>query len=159
MSAEGGADVALEIWASGVATLDFASMKDLHAKSGGFGFDFRYSGSGNATLSTPSPGTLHSENADYSAIKVSASVKLARVGEVPLLRDTPLSELVKMMEGVAGQLGHAGSAGSAAPPPQAPVRGIDSAPVFASTQYTCAGDALTIRGAEQRMEWTFKRQP
>ncbi len=156
-SAQGGADVALRIWASGMATVDFSEMKDVHATSSGFGFDFRYSGTGSATLSTPSASTLHSENADFSAMKVSASVRFRGASTVPLLKETPLSELVKMTEGLAAAAGKPAAAAASAVPARAPVRGIDSAPVFASTSYSCAGDTLTIRGEGQHLQWVFAR--
>lgn len=162
VSAQGGANVALEIAPSGASTIDFTPMADVNAVSRGFSFDFRYSGKASAMLSSPTRGNLQAQNADYAGLHVSATVKLPGAGAIPLFKDKPVSELAAMGAALAGSKGLPKGLASAASSPAAaqaegPAKGIDSNPVFASNRYTCEGDALSFRGGEHGFEWLFAR--
>jgi hypothetical protein len=162
VDAQGGANIALQIAPSGASLLDFGPMSDIRATSSGFSFEFRYSGKATATLKTPSPGTVTSEQSDYSGLRVTASAKLPGAGSVALFKDTPLTQLANMGAALAGvgKGGAAkGAASAAAPAASGAVAtpGIDSSPVFSSNRYTCGGDSLRLYGGEQPLEWVFER--
>jgi hypothetical protein len=158
LSGEGGANVTLQIPASGAATIDFTPMSEVHVKGAAFAFDFHYAGTASAILTTPTRGTFHSDGANYAALKVSATMKFPGAAPMPLFKDTPVSELASMATGLSAlgqKLGRAGSAAPAAP--AGPARGIESAPIFSSSQYSCTEDQLILHSAEQKVEWSFKR--
>jgi hypothetical protein len=155
VTAAGGEGVKMDAEASGATTLYFASMSDIRASGAGVLFDFRYSGKATAKLKTPSIGKFESENADYSALKVTANVKVPGAGFIPMFKDTPVADLVKMADGMAGAVKNLPGA-PAAPAPGAPTKGIDAAPVFSSSSYVCRPDSLTLTGPQQT-EWTFLR--
>jgi hypothetical protein len=164
MSAQGGANVTLDIAPTGASVIDFGPMADVHATGPQMSFDFRYSGKATATIRSPSRGTLQSESADYAGLRVTANVKLPGAGSIPLFKDTPLTELATMGTALAGgvkglpKAKPAASAPAASQPDTAP-KGIDSNPVFASNHYTCEGSSLTLRGGEHQFEWQFSRSP
>jgi hypothetical protein len=163
ITAQGGANVTLEIAPSGASVIDFGPMADVHATGPSMSFDFRYSGKATGTLKSPSRGTLRSESADYSALRVTANVKLPGAGSISLFKDTPLTELATMggaLAGVAKGLPKAKSAAAAASSqPGTSPQGIDSNPVFASSSYTCEGNSLSLHGGKQGFEWQFTRSP
>jgi hypothetical protein len=156
VTAAGGEGVKMDAEASGATTLYFASMSDIRASGAGVVFDFRYSGKATAKLKTPSIGKFESENADYSALKVTANVKVPGAGFIPMFKDTPVADLVKMADGMAGAV--KGPPGAQAAPSAAPgaPKGIEPAPVFSSSSYVCRPDSLTLSGPQQT-EWTFLR--
>jgi hypothetical protein len=164
VKAQGGANVLLEIAPSGASVIDFGPMSDVHATSSGFSFDFRYSGKATATLKSATRGSLDSENENYAALRVTATAKLPGAGAIPLFKDTPVAELAKMGSALVGAgKGLPKAPTSAAAPsavkPGTPANGIDSNPVFASTRYTCEGDALSLQGGERGFTWLFVRAP
>jgi hypothetical protein len=140
VSAEGGANVTLDVASSGASTLDFTPMDLIKATGRGFNFDFRYSGKATALLSTPTRGILESKDASYAALRVTANVQLPGAGSIPLFKDKPVTELAAMGAALAGAAkGLAKGAPSAAASPGAavgatPAQGIDSNPVFASNR-------------------------
>ena len=155
VKAAGGAGVAMSIAASGKTELDFGSMADIQAGGQGMSFDFRYSGTATGRLKTPVRGQFESESPDYSKLKVTANVKLPGAAFVPMFKDTPISEVAKMAEGIAAAAkGVPGVPG--APPGPAP-KGIDAAPIFSSSSYECRPDSLTLTGA-QDLVWEFVRE-
>ena len=162
VSAQGGANVTLDIAPSGASVIDFGPMADVHATGPSLNFDFRYSGKATATIKSPSRGTLQSENADYAGLRVTANVKLPGAGSIPLFKDTPVTELATMGAALAGgvkglsKVKPAASAPAAVSQPGTP-KGIDSNPVFASNRYTCEGNSLQFRGGDQAFEWQFSR--
>jgi hypothetical protein len=157
VTAAGGEGVKMEAAASGATTLDFASMSDIRATGAGVAFDFRYSGKATATLKTPAIGKFESENADYSTLKVTANVKVPGAGSIPMFKDTPVADLVKMANGMAGAVKNMPGAGAApGAAPGGPAKGIDAAPVFSSSSYVCRPDSLILSGPQQT-EWTFVR--
>jgi hypothetical protein len=149
VSVDGGANVGLSIADTGKAVLDFAPMAPINGKSGAANFDFRYSGTASATLTTKTRGSISSENPDYSGLKVSASFGMPGVGKMPIFKDKPVAELAKVAAGIAG----AKAPGAAAAPPP----GIDANPIFSTSSYTCEGSALTLVSATPAVTWTFKR--
>jgi hypothetical protein len=149
VKAAGGAGVKMQIEPSGKTTLDFASMENVIASGPSINFDFRYAGTATGTLTTPARGKFESENSDYSKLKVSANVKVPGAGTVPMFKDTPIPELVKMASGMAAAA--TGAPGAAGAP-----KGIDSAPIFSSSAYECRPDSLTLTGA-QNVVWEFVR--
>jgi len=157
VKAAGGAGVTMQVAPSGATTLDFGPMANIVAASSGVSFDFRYSGKATGTLKTPVVGKFESENPDYSKMTVTANVKVPGAGTIPMFKDTPMAELVKMASGVAaaakGAPGAPGAPGAAA---GAPPKGIDSAPIFSSSTYECRPDSLTLSGA-QNLVWEFER--
>lgn len=156
MKASGGAGVSMQIAASGATTLDFGPMAKIVASGSGVGFDFRYSGKATGTLKTPVTGKFESENPDYSKMSVSANVKVPGAGTIPMFKDTPMPELVKMASGVAAAAKGAPGSPGATPGALAPPKGIDSAPIFSSSSYVCRPDSLTLSGA-QNLVWEFVR--
>jgi hypothetical protein len=83
-------------------------------------------------------------------------VKVPGAGFIPMFKDTPIADLVKMADGMAGAVkglpGAPAAPGAAAGAP----KGIDAAPVFSSSSYVCRPDSLTLSGPQQA-EWTFVR--
>lgn len=150
-SAEGGANLGLQISPSGDSVLDLSPMAPIKGTAAGASFEFRYSGKATATLTTPARGVLGSSKSDYSALRVTANVDVPGAGKIALLKDKPMSELAQMAAGIAGA-----KAPGTAPANGAP-RGIDSSPVFSNTRYTCEGDTLTLHGGAQALEWVFAR--
>lgn len=165
IDAQGGANVTLDVAPSGASVIDFGPMEDVHAKGPSMSFDFRYAGKASAMLKSTTRGTLESSNADYSGLRVTATVKLPGAGNIPLFKDKPLTELASLGTALAGASkglpGAKPAAGAAAAPSASqlgtPGKGIDSSPVFASNRYTCEGDALSLRGTEQSFVWQFVR--
>lgn len=163
VTAEGGANVTLDVASSGASTIDFTPMELIKATGRGFKFDFRYSGKATALLSTPARGTLEGKDASYAGLRVTANVQLPGAGSIPLFKDKPLTELATMGVALAGAAkGLAKGVPSAAAAPGAPggatpAQGIDSNPVFASNRYTCEGNSLSFRGGERGFEWLFTR--
>jgi hypothetical protein len=152
VKAAGGAGVTMRIEPSGKTALDFGSMENVIASGSGMSFDFRYARTATGTLKTPARGKFDSENSDYSKLKVTANVKVPGAGTVPMFKDTPIPELVKMASGMAAAAkGLPGAAGAAGAP-----KGIDSAPIFSSSAYECRPDSLTLTGA-QNVVWEFVR--
>ena len=144
----------MQIEPSGKTALDFGSMANISAGGSGVSFDFRYTGKATGTLKTPVLGKFESESPDYSKLKVTANVKVPGAGRVPMFKDTPISDLVKMAEGMAraakGAPGVPGAPAAAAP------KGIDSTPIFSSSSYVCRPESLTLTGA-QNLVWEFVR--
>lgn len=151
VKASGGRGVKMTIEPSGKTTLDFGSMENILAGGSGMSFDFRYSGTATGTLKTPSLGKFESENPDYSKLKVSANAKIPGAGAVPVFKDTPVADLVKMASGMA-----AAAKGAPGAPAMGAPKGIDSAPIFSSSAYECRPDSLTLTGA-QNLVWEFVR--
>lgn len=163
ISAHGGANVTLDVAPSGASVIDFGPMSDVRATGASLNFDFRYSGKASGTLKSPSRGILQSEAADYTGLRVTATIKLPGAGSVPLLKETPVTQLANMGVALAGAgKGSPKAKPSAAAPSSAsqlgtPAKGIDSNPIFASSRYTCEGNSLSLRGGEQGFEWLFAR--
>ena len=147
-TAEGGANVTMNIVATGDTVIDFGPMAPINAKGAGVSFDFQYSGKASATLSTPTRGALASSKADYAGLRVTASVQIPGATKVGLFKNKPVSELAQMATAVAGAKAPAG-----APPP-----GLDSTPIFSTSRYTCADGMLTLDSSDQlAAKWTFVR--
>jgi len=147
-TAEGGANVAMKIAATGDTVVDFGPMAPINAKGAGVGFDFQYSGKATAALSTPTRGAIASSKADYAGLRVTASVQIPGAAKVDLFKNKPVSELAQMAAAVAG-----GKVATGAPPP-----GLDSAPIFSTSRYTCADGVLTLDNGDQlAAKWTFVR--
>jgi hypothetical protein len=147
VSAEGGANLALKIAASGESVVDFGAMSPVNGKGAGASFDFQYSGKASGTLTTPTRGTIASSKSDYSGLKVTTNVQIPGAGKIALFKNKPVSELAQMAAAVAG-----GKAPAAGAPP-----GIDSSPVFSNSRYTCEGDTLSLSGDKLAAEWVFTR--
>ena len=152
MSAEGGDGMTMQVAPTGVTEIDFTRMSDIRAKSPAVNFDFKYSGKARGTLTTPTAGKIESKQADYAGLRVTANVKLPGAGSMPMFKDTPISDLVKMAEGMAAKTG-APSTPAAGKPPQ----GIDATPVFSSSRYTCSPELLTLQGDQLDVVWLFAR--
>lgn len=153
---EGGENVKLEIEGSGKSAIDFSEMADIHANTPAFKFDFRYSGKATATLIADSE-TLTSADADWSGLRVTATANIPGIGKMPLVQDTPVSQLAALGKGVADSLG----IDSAAPPnaPPAP-QGIDASPVLSKSSFTCADGVLKITSKQAAgATWEFAKQP
>lgn len=147
-TAEGGANVAMKIAATGDTVVDFGPMAPINGKGAGVSFDFQYSGKATATLSTPTRGAIASSKADYAGLRVTASVQIPGAAKMDLFKNKPVSELAQMAGAVAG-----GKAATGAPPP-----GLDSAPIFSTSRYTCADGVLTLDNGDQlAAKWTFVR--
>ena len=155
---DSGAGVTMQIGSNGATTLDFASMSDIRASGSGISFDFRYAGQATGTLKTPTHGKFESSNADYSKLTVTANVKVPGAGTIPMFKNTPMSDLVKMASGVAAAAKGAPGTPAAAPGATAgaPPKGIDSAPIFSSSTYECRPESLKLSG-EQNLVWEFVR--
>lgn len=150
VTAVGGANVALQINADGNSVVDFGGMTPIQGKGAGADFDFQYAGKATGVLSTPTQGTITSTKSDFAGLRVSANVSVPGAGKFPVLKDTAVSELAKMAGAMTADKGlPASRAGSATPP------GVDSNPLFSTTQYSCAGSTLTLSG--KGPEWTFSR--
>lgn len=147
VTAEGGANLALKIAASGDSVVDFGPMSPVVGKGAGASFDFQYSGKATATLTTPSRGTVASSNPNYAGLKVSTNVQIPGAGKIALFKNKPVSELAQMASAVVG-----GKAPAAGAPP-----GMDSSPIFSNSRYTCAGDTLTLSGDKLAAQWAFAR--
>jgi hypothetical protein len=147
VSAEGGANVALKIAASGDSVIDFGPMSAVNGKGAGASFDFQYSGKATATLSTPARGTIASAKPDYSALKVSTNVQIPGAGKIAVFKNKPVSELAQMASAVVG-----GKVPAAGAPP-----GIDASPVFSNSRYSCDGDTLTLSDDKLAAQWVFTR--
>jgi len=157
VTAEGGANVLLDVGATGASTLDFSSMEEVKAAMPAFKFDFRYSGKATGTLVSPSPGTLESSNAEWSGLRVTATANVPGLGKMPLLKDTPVSQLAAMGTALGGALA---SAEPAAPAGPAAPQGIDASPVLSSSRYTCTPDTLTLSPKDAKgATWVFAKQP
>jgi hypothetical protein len=147
-TAEGGANAALKIAATGDAIVDFGPMAPINGKGAGVNFDFQYAGKATAKLSTPSRGALASSKSDYAGLRVTASAQIPNAGKISLFKNKPVSELAQMVAGVAGA-----KAAPGAPPP-----GLDSSPIFSTTRYTCADGTLTLESSDQlAAKWIFAR--
>jgi hypothetical protein len=147
-TAEGGANVTMNIGATGDTVVDFGPMAPINAKGAGVNFDFQYSGKASATLSTPTRGALASSKADYAGLRVTASVQIPGATKMDLFKNKPVSELAQMATAVAGAKAPAG----ASPP------GLDSTPIFSTSRYTCADGVLTLDSSDQlAAKWTFAR--
>ncbi len=144
VTAEGGANLALKIAASGDSEVDFSPMSVVNGKGAGASFDFQYSGKATGTLTTPTRGTIASAKPDYSALRVSTNVQLPGAGKLALFKNKPVSELAQMASAVVGKA-------AAAPP------GIDSSPIFSNSRYSCEGDTLTLSGDKLAAQWVFAR--
>ena len=147
VAAEGGANTALQIGASGEAVVDFTGMAPIRGKGAGADFDFQYAGKASATISTPTRGAIASTKADVSALRVTANVSLPGAGKFPVLKNKSVSELAQMASAMTA--GKAPPAAAAAPP------GVDSNPLFSTTSYVCEGNALTLSG--DGPTWAFTR--
>ncbi len=153
---EGGENVKLEIAGTGKSTIDFGEMSDVHASTPAFKFDFRYSGKATATLIADQE-TITSSDADWSGLRVSATANIPGIGKMPLVQDTPVSQLATLGKGVADSLGIDSAAPPSAPP--AP-QGIDANPVLSSSSYTCADGKLKITSKQTGgATWEFAKQP
>lgn len=153
---EGGENVKLEIEGTGKSTIDFAEMADIHATTPAFKFDFKYSGKATATL-VPDGETLTSRDADWSGLRVTATANIPGIGKMPLVQDTPVSQLAALGTGAADSLG----IDSAAPPnaPPAP-QGIDASPVLSNSGFTCSDGVLKITSKQAAgATWEFAKQP
>ncbi|MDQ2646525.1 MAG: hypothetical protein M3020_22135 [Myxococcota bacterium] len=156
MRGEGGENVKLEIEGTGKSTIDFGEMAEVHASTPAFTFDFRYSGTATATLIADSE-TITSNDADWSGLRVSATANIPGIGKMPLVQDTPVSQLATLGKGVADSLGIDSAAPPSAPP--AP-QGIDASPVLSSSTYTCADGTLKITSKQTGgASWEFAKQP
>lgn len=150
VTAVGGANVALQINADGNSVVDFGGMAPIQGKGAGADFDFQYAGKATGVLSTPTQGTITSTKSDFAGLRVTANVSVPGAGKFPVLKDKVVSDLAKMAGAMTADKGlPASRAGSATPP------GVDSNPLFSTTQYTCAGSTLTLSG--KGPEWTFTR--
>ncbi len=147
VTAEGGANLAMKIAASGEAEIDFTPMSVINGKGAGASFDFQYSGKATGTLTTPTRGTIASAKPNYSALRVSTNVQLPGAGKLALFKNKPVSELAQMASAIVGK-----AAPAAAAPP-----GIDSSPIFSNSRYTCEGDTLTLSGDKLAAQWVFAR--
>lgn len=147
VTAEGGANLALNIAAGGDSVIDFGPMSPVNGKGAGANFDFQYSGKATATLSTPTRGNISSAKADYSGLKVTTNVQIPGAGKMALFKNKPVSELAQMASAVVG-----GKAPAAGAPP-----GIDASPVFSNSHYTCEGNTLTLSGDKLAAQWVFAR--
>jgi hypothetical protein len=153
---EGGENVKLEIDGTGRSTIDFGEMADIHAATPAFKFDFRYSGKATATL-IPDHETITSKDADWSGLRVTATANIPGIGKMPLVQDTPVSQLAALGKGVADSLGV-----DSADPPNAPPtpQGIDASPVLSSSSFTCADGVLKITSKQAAgATWEFAKQP
>jgi hypothetical protein len=158
VSAEGGKNVMLEVAPSGLTSVDFTPMSEIHASAkGGLSFDFKYTGTVSGTLKTPERGLLRSENTSLAELRVSASMKLPNGGMVPLFKDTKVQELANLGSAMAGAVPKLPGAPSA--PAVSPTQGIDANPVFSSSGYTCQGDSLSLANLDGAARWTFRRAP
>jgi hypothetical protein len=146
-TAEGGANVAMNVAASGETSLDFGPMTKINAKGAGANFDFQYSGKATATLSTPARGTITADKADYARLRVTASVQIPGAGKMDVFENKPVSELAQLATAVASTKPTAG-----APPP-----GLDANPIFSTTRYTCKDGKLTLDSDQLAAQWTFVR--
>jgi hypothetical protein len=147
-TAEGGANVTMNVAATGDTVVDFGPMAPINAKGAGVDFDFRYSGKASAKLSTPTRGAIASSKADYAELRVTASVQIPGATKVELFKNKPVAELAQMATAVAGA-----KAAAAAPPP-----GLDSAPIFSTSRYACADGMLTLDSSDQlAAKWAFVR--
>lgn len=154
VTAEGGAGVLLEIGPAGASSLDFTGMEEVHAKMPAFKFDFRYSGRATGTLKTPSAGVLESSDTEWGRLRVTATANVPGMGKMPLLKETPVSQLAALGTKLGDEIA---SAQPAAPP--AP-QGIDSSPVLSSSRFTCTADTLTLNPKEAKgATWLFAKQP
>jgi hypothetical protein len=145
-TAEGGANVAMNVAATGDTTVDFGPMAPINAKGAGVSFDFQYSGKASATLSTPTRGALASSKADYAGLRVTASMRLPGATKVDLFENEPVSKLAQMATAATGAKAAAGT-----PPP-----GLDSTPIFSTSRYTCRDGMLTLDSSDQlAAKWTF----
>ena len=85
VSAEGGANVSLDIASSGASSIDFTRMSEVHAKANaGFSFDFKYSGKASGMLKTPTRGSVVSEGTNLADLRVSAPASLPGAAAVPV---------------------------------------------------------------------------
>lgn len=153
---EGGENVKLEIEGTGRSTIDFAEMADIHANTPAFKFDFRYSGKATATLTSDGE-TITSSDADWSGLRVTATANIPGIGKMPLVQDTPVSQLAALGKGVADSLGV-----DSAEPPNAPPtpQGIDASPVLSSSSFTCTDGVLKITSKQAAgATWEFAKQP
>lgn len=155
VKASGGGGVTMQIGSNGATTLDFGSMSDIAASGSGMSFDFRYAGKATGTLKTPTPGKFESSNPDYSKLTVTANVKVPGAGTIPMFKNTPMSDLVKMASGVAAAAKGAPGTPAAAAAGGVP-KGIDAAPIFSSSTYECRPESLKLSG-EQNLVWEFVR--
>jgi hypothetical protein len=153
---EGGENVKLEIDGTGRSAIDFGEMADIHATTPAFKFDFRYSGKATATL-IPDNETITSKDADWSGLRVTAIANIPGIGKMPLVQDTPVSQLAALGKGVADSLGV-----DSADPPNAPPtpQGIDASPVLSTSSFTCAAGVLKITSKQAAgATWEFAKQP
>ncbi len=147
VTADGGANVTLQIKAGGDAAVDFRGMAPIRGKGAGADFDFQYSGKATAVLSTPTRGVISSSQADASALRVSANVSMPGAGKFPIFKNKAVSELAQMASAI--------TAGKAVATPAPSELGVDTNPLFSTTHYTCEGDALTLSGDGPK--WAFTR--
>jgi hypothetical protein len=148
VTAEGGANLAMKISASGDTVVDFGPMAPIRGKGASADFDFQYSGKATATLSTPSRGAVASSKPDYARLRVTATVNIPGAGKLDLFKNKPVSELAQMATAMTGAKEPGG-----APPP-----GLDTSPIFSTTHYTCADGRLTLDGTDKlAATWTFVR--
>lgn len=150
VTATGGANVTLQVAADGNSVVDFTGMAPIQGKGAGADFDFEYAGKATGVLSTPTQGTITSTKSDFAGLRVSANVSVPGAGKFPVLKNKAVSDLAKMATAMTADKGlPASRAGSATPP------GVDSNPLFSTTQYSCAGSTLTLSG--KGPEWSFTR--
>jgi len=155
---EGGENVKLEIGPDGKSAIDFSDMTDIHAAMPAFKFDFRYSGKATATLVHPSAGMLEANTADWGALRVTATANLPGLGKMPLVKDTPVSQLAALGKGAADGVG-AEAEKPDEPAPPAP-QGIDASPVLSHSSYTCSPTELELTSKQAAgATWLFAKQP
>lgn len=155
---EGGENVKLEIAPDGQSTIDFTEMTHIKAAMPAFKFDFRYSGKASAKLVHPSAGVLEANTADWGGLRVTATANLPGLGKMPLVKDTPVSQLAALGKGAADALG-AEAEKPEEPAPPAP-QGIDASPVLSHSSYTCSPSELKITSKQTAgATWLFAKQP
>lgn len=149
--AAGGANVSLQIGASGAGILDFTSMSDIHAQSKAMTFDYHYAGTLRGQFKTPNVGAMAVERVEFAGLRVTANVKSPNGVIVSLFEDKPIIELAKPRS--------AAVAGAKANAPASPdvSHGIDATPVVSTNAYTCSASLLVLRNTRINTVWTFAR--
>ena len=148
--ASGGADVAMKIDAAGLVTLDFSKMAEMYSATKRVNYSFHYSGTATTHLKTPSAGVMTAADSNFSALRVTALVKMPGGGTISLFNNTPVATMIPK----TGPLG-----ATVAAPPQAAsgTQGIDPTPVLSVDAYTCTPNTLMLSSASAHTQWTFSR--
>jgi len=149
--AAGGANVSLQIAASGVGILDFDAMSDIHALSKAMPLEYHYAGKLSGQFRTLNAGVMVVEGVNYTGLRVTANLKSPKGATISLFEAKPIIELAKPRS--------ASTAGNKTDTRTNPdvSRGIDATPVVSSNAYTCNASLLVLRNTRLNTAWNFTR--